>query len=352
MMFPPDSPYRLLSNALDGLPNRFPPAADESDLRLLAYLFTPEEASLAAALRAEPETPAEFAARAGLDARTVSPLLKEMARKGLIAFGKTAAGRPGFGLLPFVVGIYENQGERIDAEMARLFEDYFHQAFAGVLSAKPAVHRVVPVGEAIRKDLTVQPFESASALIDQMASWGVVDCICRKQKALIGQACQHPLDVCMVLSDRAGAFTPGGPVRPLSREEAHAVLRRAASLGLVHSVSNNQRDLWYLCNCCTCSCGILRGMAELGIAGVVAGSAFVAEVDAERCAGCGDCSAVCSFHAIDVDLTAAVNSLRCAGCGVCVPECPLQAITLVRRPGYEPPPADEKAWGAARQAGS
>jgi electron transport complex protein RnfB len=52
-------------------------------------------------------------------------------------------------------------------------------------------------------------------------------------------------------------------------------LRRAAEAGLVHSVSNSVEGTYYICNCCTCSCGILRGMAELGIANVVASSAFV-----------------------------------------------------------------------------
>lgn len=119
--FEPDSPYRRLARSLDALPNRFPPADDESDLRLLAKLFTPEEADLAANLQPRPETPAQIAARLGRDARELMPMLKEMSKKGLIAFGKTDEGRPGFGLMPFVVGIYEAQGERIDAEMARLF---------------------------------------------------------------------------------------------------------------------------------------------------------------------------------------------------------------------------------------
>jgi hypothetical protein len=46
-----DSPYRQLANRLNELPNGFPPAPDGAELRLLAYLFTPEEAALAAQLR-------------------------------------------------------------------------------------------------------------------------------------------------------------------------------------------------------------------------------------------------------------------------------------------------------------
>jgi hypothetical protein len=46
-----DSPYRQLTTRLNELPNGFPPAPDGAELRLLAYLFTPEEAALAAQLR-------------------------------------------------------------------------------------------------------------------------------------------------------------------------------------------------------------------------------------------------------------------------------------------------------------
>jgi electron transport complex protein RnfB len=46
-----DDPYRLLATRLDELPNGFPPTADGAELRLLARIFTPEEAALAAGLR-------------------------------------------------------------------------------------------------------------------------------------------------------------------------------------------------------------------------------------------------------------------------------------------------------------
>ena len=352
--FPPDSPYRRLANRLDALPNRFPPSEDESDLRLLARLFNPQEAALAADLLPEKEGPAEIAARncnrMGLDSREITMMLREMAKKGLIAIGKTAQGRLGFGLLPFVVGIYEAQAGRIDAEFARLFEDYYQQAFGDSLKIRPQVHRVIPVRESIPNTLEVQPFESAASLVDGAKAWGLLDCICRTQKSLIGEACGHPLDVCMVLSDRPGAFDGLGAARPLTREEAHQTLHRAADAGLVHCVSNNQLDLWYICNCCTCSCGILRGMADLGIANVVARSAFVNQVDRALCAGCGECLQTCQFDALSLETIIQVNDTRCVGCGVCVPVCPHQALGLHRRPDEALPPVSELDWRAARIA--
>lgn len=352
--FAPDSPYRRLARALDALPNRFPPAADESHLRLLAKIFLPEEADLAAGLKPNLETPAEIAARLQRDAREVAGLLKEMSKKGQVLVGKTGQGRLGFGLMPFVVGIYEAQAGRIDAEMAQLFEAYYRQAFGEALREQPQVHRVIPVRESISNTMEIRPHEDAAALVDRMQSWGVLDCICRKQKALIGEGCDHPLDVCMTLSEQPDAFSSGAgafPIRALTREEAHATLRRAARAGLVHCVSNNQRDLWYICNCCTCSCGILRGMAELGIANAVARSAFVNRVDDDLCAGCGECLAYCQFGALALEDSLRVDDARCVGCGVCVPACPQGALRLARRPDESEPPMREADWRAAR-AGS
>jgi electron transport complex protein RnfB len=349
--FQPDSPYRRLARSLDALPNRFPPAEDESDLRLLAKIFTPEEADLAADLLPEIESPAQISARLQRSPQEIIPLLKQMSQKGLISVGKNAEDRLGFGLMPFVVGIYEAQIERLDAEMARLFEDYYKKAFTRALQVKPQVHRVVPVGESIKNDLEVQPFESVTHLIDQAQSWGVMNCICRLQKALVGEPCQHPVDVCMVLSSKPEAFSPGGTVKPLTREGAIQTLKRAAQAGLVHCVSNNQRDIYYICNCCTCSCGVLRGMADLGIANVVARSAFVNQVDEALCLACGDCISACQFEALTLEDTAQVLEIRCVGCGVCVEVCPQGALGLVRRDSEEVlPPETEADWRAARSS--
>jgi electron transport complex protein RnfB len=350
--FPPDSPYRSLACSLDALPNRFPPADDESDLRLLAYLFTLQEAELASGLLSELETVPQISSRLKRDPQETRALLKEMATKGLIAFGKTADGRPGFALRPFVVGFYEAQVDRMDAELAGLFEDYFRKSFGIVLAVQPQVHRVIPIGQNIKNTMEVRPYESASALVDGAKAWGKLDCICRKQIALIGKPCGHPIDVCMALSDTPGAFDgagDSGSFHSITQAEARQTLERAAAAGLVHCVSNNQRDTWYICNCCTCGCGVLRGMAELGIANVVARSAFVNTVDESACAACEDCVEACPFGALTMDGVVHVDEIKCVGCGVCVTSCPQGALELARREDVVEPPLTEADWRAARR---
>jgi ferredoxin len=346
---PEMTPYQSLAQRLDALPNGFPPAPDGAELRLLAKLFSAEEATLAAQLRLTLETPAQIAERLNLDARVTRNMLKEMTRRGLISAGRCEGGL-GYGLMPFVVGIYEMQNGRLDAELAQLFEDYYRQAFGASAAVHPQVHRVIPIHQAVKTDLEIRPYESAAGIVNAMQAWGVIDCICRVQKKLIGQACQHPIEMCMVFSDKPGAFDHDASVRALSKDQAMDVLRQAADAGLVHSVSNNQRGTWYICNCCTCSCGLLRGVAELGLADVVAKSPFILQVDENLCQTCGTCLDACQFGALTMELTATLNERRCVGCGVCVPTCPEDALSLVRRSNAEAPPETEAEWRVQRAA--
>jgi len=148
------NPYNRLAERLDALPNGFPPTDDGSELRLLASIFSAEEADLAAQLRVNLETADEIARRLGTDHDSTRQTLKNMARKGLIRAGK-AEGGLGYGLLPFVVGIYENQIGSFTKELAELFEQYYQQSFTKMLAIQPAIHRVVPVGESIKMDMQV-----------------------------------------------------------------------------------------------------------------------------------------------------------------------------------------------------
>ena len=324
------NPYRLLAQRLDSLPNGYPPSPDGLEIKLLERLFTPQEAQLTSQLRLTLEDARQIAERTGGDPKETRDMLKSMSKRGLINAGRVEGGL-GYGLLPFVVGIYEMQVNRLDADFAQLFELYYQESFGHILNIEPAVHRVIPVGESVRVDMEIRPYESAADIVKNAKSWGVVDCICRKQKALIGDPCEHPVEVCMMLSQKPGAYDLNSHVRALTLEEAMATLQVAAEAGLVHSVSNDQRGSSYICNCCTCSCGILRGISELGIANAVARSAFINQVDEELCIACEDCLEYCQFEALNLEITVEVDQLRCVGCGVCVQACPEGALSLVRR---------------------
>ena len=343
--------YRQLAHRLDAIPNGFPATESGIELRLLAKIFTPEEAALASVMRLTREPAADIAARAGADPDATYRTLKGMVRKGQIRI-KKGEGKLLFGLMPFAVGFYEEQLPRLDEELATLFEQYLQETQGGsIVREAPAVHRVIPVGEAIPVDLEIFPYEHATELVENAKSWGVRDCICRVQQRLIGKGCDHPIENCLVFAPIEGAFDHSQVDRALTKEEALQILREAEEAGLVHSTGNYRDHHYYICNCCTCCCGILRSVAEFGVPATAVRSDFYAVVDAELCIGCEDCLKRCQFGALSVpDDVCVVDDSRCVGCGLCATVCPTDAMHLERWPEGEvpPPPANIKEWMVQR----
>lgn len=342
--------YRALAEHLDSFPQGFPPTKSGKELDLLAYLFTPDEAQFALNLSQFFQPLTDIAHQAGLDLADCQGLVKRMVGKGLLNMRRGPNGLE-ISLPPFIIGFYENQVFRIDETFAQLFEDYYREVQGEFLSVQPQFHRVIPVHESINTDIEILPEEDVTAILSSKQAWAVMDCICRKQQALLGQACEHPLKVCLAMSDSPGAFDHAPQMDALDLASALDVLDMAAQSGLVHTVSNRKSDISYVCNCCTCSCGLLRGISEAHIANVVARSSYFAMVDEDLCIGCGECEVSCQFDAITIDDIAVIDRVICVGCGVCTRVCPEGAISLLRREPQEikPIPNSTDEWLTQRR---
>ena len=81
---------------------------------------------------------------------------------------------------------------------------------------------------------------------------------------------------------------------------------------------------------------------------MIASSGYMAQVDTDLCAGCGECADVCQFAAISLDGVACINETACMGCGVCVAHCPQEAIELVREPAKGEPLGLKEAAGCVK----
>ena len=345
-----DPVYKQLALVLDAIPNGYPAADSGVELKILAKLFSPQEAEIACRLTLEPQTVAEVTRPDGVSMGEVKTLLKGMVRKGLIEIQRCDRGL-GFKLMPFIVGFYEYQNAQIDEEFAQLFESYYHEVLHRVMNIEPPIQRVLPIEKSIPHNIEVLSYQKASTYIDEAQSWGVLNCICRVQKRLIGEGCHHSIENCLVLSPRANAFKNVDAIRSLTKEETLAILEQADQEGLVHSTSNIQKGVTYICNCCTCSCGVLRGIAEYGHLNAIASSDFVAAVDKDLCTECGLCVDRCQFGAISMeDGSATVDKTYCIGCGLCVTHCPSEALTLKAKSETEtaPPPETEEEWRRLR----
>ena len=312
-------PYVRLAAALDALPNGFPRTESGKEIQILHKIFSPEEAEIASHLTGEMELPARIAARAGIPAGEATGRLKAMAKRGMVWLDMDRQARSWrFRLAPFIVGMYEASLELMDHELAHLVEDYMAEGGAeGIMRPEPALHRVVPARQALQTEW-VLPYEDVVKILEQARGFSVRECICRTQQDHLGRKCDFPTHNCLTFS---GFGRPPGP-DSISREEALALLDESERLGLVHTVSNVVRDVYYVCNCCGCCCGILRGVNERGIENSVAKAGYLAEIDPEICSGCGICLDRCQVHAIeDAGGVPAVNADRCIGCGLCVTGC-------------------------------
>lgn len=347
--------YRLLAKKLDGLPSGYPATERGVEIKILEKIFSPEEAEMALKIKPIPETAEAIAERLGRPVEEMKAILENMARKGQIGSFKLE-GKQVYMFFPFVIGIYEFQLNRLDKEMADLFEEYAPVLFRTVGGYQPAFTRVIPINARISADLQVQRYEDIYRMMEGAKSFRLQECICRKERALAGHGCKHSLEVCLSFSREEGAydeFLLAG--RIISKEEAFKVIKNAEEEGLVHCTYNVEKGHVFVCNCCPCSCGILRGVKEFKAPYILAKSNFLAFIDQETCASCGICKEErCPMDAIiEEDSIYRVEGERCIGCGVCTVTCPTESISLVRRPEVEQhkPPANIVEWNIMR-AGS
>ena len=346
-----DKVYKDLAKTLDRLPGGFPETRTGVEIAILQKLFNLEEAGLAAYLMPENETVTVIADRAGLKANVAKSILKSMYKKGLIKamFDKTGI-KPAwkFALMPFVVGFYEEQRDTMDYDLAHLFEHYWNEGGAtGIMQYSPALHRVIPAQGTVKREY-ILPYDEILPLIERSEYFEMNDCICRKQQELLDRRkCDFPLDMCMTILP---VKRPPGP-KSITKDQALDALQRAEEAGLVHTVSNVAEGVYYVCNCCGCCCGILRGITEFGIENSVAKANYLAVVDTELCTGCGICIGRCQINAITlVGDIAEVDESSCIGCGLCVTTCESDAMHLERKQDASivSPPVDMREWGEQR----
>ena len=324
--------YKKLARKLDAIPNAFPETKSGVELEILAKIFNPEEAALASEMRLIPESSEQIAQRTGRDSAPTAGLLMKMMQKGQI-LPVMDGEQLKFSLLPFAfIGIYDFQLGRLDEEFAQLFEEYYPDLAKNMLSPSPSIFKVIPVEKTIPVEIQVFPYEQASTWLNNAKSFGVRKCICKTEKALLGESCKYPQEVCLLFAPVEGAFTNDPDTRVITKEEALKILGEAEEAGLIHTSNNFQTGHYILCNCCTCCCGILRGISQLGIENSVAKSDFYASVDPETCTGCETCIERCQFYSLSIiDNISHVDQKRCVGCGQCVMICPSGALTLVRK---------------------
>jgi Pyruvate/2-oxoacid:ferredoxin oxidoreductase delta subunit len=207
----------------------------------------------------------------------------------------------------------------------------FANTYHGKVVPLEAARQLVTIKEEIRVTNleTVIPYARARDIIMHNPDHIIaLDCPCRAARP---NPCL-PLDVCLIVGEPFASFVAEHHPRKtrwIDSTEAIAILKAENDRGHVHHAFFKDAMLgrfYAICNCCDCCCGAMQ--AHRTGTPMLTASGYRAEVDLERCKGCGVCRSVCQFHAITVNSAAQIDPQRCMGCGVCANHCARKAIAL------------------------
>jgi Pyruvate/2-oxoacid:ferredoxin oxidoreductase delta subunit len=342
--------YRRLQRHLDALPIAYPATASGVEIRILRRLFTPEEAEVALALSALPETAARIGSR--LSGRSVDELermLDRMVARGAIFGGAAAAGRgpKRYSRAPLAIGFYEGQVDRLTKELQQDFDQYLREGFASsLLRGRTKQMRTIPVNARFVPDRQVGRYDDVRRLVEEgRGPWAARNCVCRQGQDLLGEPCRqtHSRRVCLMIGPAARSSVASGDAQSLSRDETLGLVDQAEREGMVLQPSNAQ-DPVFICFCCGCCCGVLKAAKQFPKPAEYLHSNYQAVVDAQLCSECETCRSRCPMEALhSTDGATAVDRDRCIGCGLCVPTCPSQAVRLRARQRETVPPKDLKS---------
>ena len=220
---------------------------------------------------------------------------------------------------------------------------------AKVVSADDA-RRLIAIDRPIdyRHLESVVPFPVARDIVlESPAAITLARCACRNVAEGRGtrESSCGPLETCLYIGDPIASFVaekqPGA--RRITADEALEVIESASERGNIHTLWFKDAAagrMYAMCNCCSCCCIGLKSV-RAGFS-PLAGSGYLARVDAGRCVGCGTCVGSCAFGAISLsaDGVATVDPGLCLGCGTCTGACPSSALYAGCREGRTPRPVE------------
>ena len=343
----PRSGYDKLTGRLNLSSQGAPPA--ELLYRILALLFSEQEAGLVASLPLKPFFAEQAARNWRVSLAEAEQTLQRLASRALLV-DMPLNGKTEYVLPPPMAGFFEfammRTRDDIDQKLlSELYEqyitveeDFIRQLF---LTGKTQLGRVF-VQEGVLSGehaMHVLDYERASQVIETASHLGVGLCYCRHKRQHQGRACAAEMEICMTFNNVADSLIRCGYARRVERSEGLELLHKAWEQNLVQFGENVQQGVNFICNCCSCCCEAMLAAQRFGHEHPVHTSNFMAKV-AANCSGCGRCLVACPVKVISLESEhadgsgrkqAVVDEQLCLGCGVCARNCRIGALSMQPR---------------------
>lgn len=335
--------YRLLQQRLDynitGAP--YAPVFME----ILKILFTPEEAHIASQIPLRPTLLSTVARKINMTAGEFHDKIISMAERGLV-FDFDHNGRTYIVLAPVVIGFFEFIFMRTRdnlplKELAELFEEYMSKddLFArSLFEGSTQLGRTLIHEEALPADnySEVLDWEKASSIVASASSVGLSLCTCRHKASHLAKSCNAPLETCLTMGKSADILVKKGMAISITNDKALRIIEDCKNMGLIQIADNVQRDVGFICNCCSCCCEFIQAIKRFDLRTAVITSNWLAVVDTDTCRNCGACLRSCPMGALHTQNSApkakpTCDPTLCLGCGVCLTACIFNSIKMTPR---------------------
>ena len=260
----------------------------------------------------KPKTTAEIAKLTGKSEAKIEELLTDAAMHGIVEYHhENPQHEKQWYVQLFVPGIAEMtnmvlwQVEKYP-ELAESFDKMTFLPLEGKTHLMPpggngvGMH-VIPVEQAIPAKQESMDIEHISHWLDKYdGKLSVGYCSCRNARRLFGEGSGEIQDDCCIgLGDFAEYLVETGKGRPITKEEALEICKRAEDNGYVHQTTNidGSDKIFGLCNCDLGVCFALRTSQYFNTP-YLSASAYRAHVTTEDCVACGKCVEVCPAGAL------------------------------------------------------
>lgn len=242
-----------------------------------------------------------------------------------------------------VIGMFEFQVDKMTKEFMEMLHNYLDEAFGEEFFAQTIPQlRTSPHLAAVIPEHIIDTYDNMKLFVKNTTkSIQVANCVCKQGSALLGNPCKQVdnLEICLMFD--AQSYMDRGQVRSISKEECLEILDYAEEKGLVLQPGNTY-DPFCICLCCGCCCGVITTAKKFPKPAQFFATNYYAELDQDRCIGCGICLNRCQIDAItkcaENNKRLQIDLDRCIGCGLCVTKCPAKALKLIKKEKNTVPP--------------